>query len=255
MADSTCIYLLNTTDSRLNLYLSAENQKSSRDLYLRFDNSRLGTYTLDSTIVTIRQWIDLAVMQKVKQLDLAISDENLHFMLPSCLVDSDSLKSLKKVVIELEDLETITEADDNYGFTLRELFAQVSHVEYLSIYCIFVPTISMTCETPEEGFPSLPNLKTLVTTIACCLMDVLICILKCSPNLESFHIIINKGITPEEVETFIDEFDEVERRRTLTRHLKRVEFPEFNGEKELLATARFLLEHGNALEEMVFAFW
>ncbi|GKC21709.1 hypothetical protein Tco_1023859 [Tanacetum coccineum] len=58
MTDSTCIYLLNTADSgyiylvkdgRLNLYLSAKNQKSSRDLNLRFDKSHLGTYTLDST--------------------------------------------------------------------------------------------------------------------------------------------------------------------------------------------------------------
>ena len=58
-----------------------------------------------------------------------------------------------------------------------------------------------------------------------------------------------QGITRKEVETFVDEFDEVERRRTLTCHLKKAEFPKFSGEKELLAIARFLLEHGNALEK------
>ncbi|KAJ0797054.1 putative F-box domain, FBD domain, leucine-rich repeat domain superfamily [Helianthus annuus] len=36
-------------------------------------------------------------------------------------------------------------------------------------------------------------------------------------------------------------------------HLKRVEFLEFNGEKRKVDMARFLLEHGNELEEMVFS--
>ncbi|MFS7931183.1 putative FBD domain-containing protein [Helianthus anomalus] len=44
------------------------------------------------------------------------------------------------------------------------------------------------------------------------------------------------------------ELDEV-----LTRHLKRVEFLEFDGEQQKLDMARFLLEHGNELEEMVFS--
>ena len=49
------------------------------------------------------------------------------------------------------------------------------------------------------------------------------------------------------------QLDDIETTNILTRHLKRVEFLEFNGEKQKLVIARFLLEHGNALEEMVFS--
>lgn len=49
------------------------------------------------------------------------------------------------------------------------------------------------------------------------------------------------------------DLDEAETREILTRRLKRVEFLEFNGEKQKLEIARFLLENGNALEEMVFS--
>nr|GEV01460.1 hypothetical protein [Tanacetum cinerariifolium] len=47
--------------------------------------------------------------------------------------------------------------------------------------------------------------------------------------------------------------DEVETSRILTRHLKTVKFLGFNGEKRKSVVARFLLEHGNTLEEMVFS--
>ncbi|PWA30567.1 F-box domain, FBD domain, Leucine-rich repeat domain, L domain-like protein [Artemisia annua] len=49
------------------------------------------------------------------------------------------------------------------------------------------------------------------------------------------------------------ELDEVEARAVLTRHLKRVEFLELNGEEQRLGVACSLLEHGSALEEMVFS--
>ena len=51
---------------------------------------------------------------------------------------SFDVKSFKKAVIELEDLEQIPVIDDNFGVTLRELFAKVSNVEYLSINYDFV---------------------------------------------------------------------------------------------------------------------
>ena len=54
---------------------------------------------------------------------------------------SFDVKSFKKVVIELEDLEQIPIIDDNFGVTLRELFAKVSNVEYLSINYDFVKKI------------------------------------------------------------------------------------------------------------------
>ena len=61
-----------------------------------------------------------------------------------------------------------------------------------------------------------------------------------------------QDIAPEEYEAFIEELNEDEAKRILIRHLKKVKFHDFNGEKESLALALVLLEHGNALEEMVF---
>nr|GEW49844.1 hypothetical protein [Tanacetum cinerariifolium] len=137
------------------------------------------------------------------------------------------------------------------------MFAQVSHVEYLSINCFFHRSISKRCDCcklPKEGFPeSLPNLKKLELKFDCDLMVVLLHILKCSFNLESLHLIAPKNISSYEVKRFFEELKGVETRRTLTRHLKRVEFSDFKGGKETLDIARFLLEHGNALEEMVFS--
>ncbi|GJU78712.1 F-box domain containing protein [Tanacetum coccineum] len=160
-------------------------------------------------------------------------------------------------VIELKDVKPNAERDDNFGVTICELFAQVSHVEYLSINCFLHRSISKRCECcklPKEGFPeSLPNMKKLELKFDCDLMVVLLRILKCSFNLESLHLITPKNISSYEVKRFFEELEVVETRRTLTRHLKRVEFSDFKGEKEILDIARFLLEHGNALEEMVFS--
>ncbi|PWA63562.1 F-box domain, FBD domain, Leucine-rich repeat domain, L domain-like protein [Artemisia annua] len=162
---------------------------------------------------------------------------------------SFDVKSLKKAVIKHEYLEQKQSA-------ICKLFAQVSHVEYLSVNYFFVKSISSACKSfncAEEGLPeSLPKLKTLELTIDCYKMEVLIPILRCSPNLESLHLTFYKDITPEEYEAFVEELDEVETRRILISHLKKVEFLGFNGEKETIAIARFLLEHGTSLEEMVF---
>ena len=62
-----------------------------------------------------------------------------------------------------------------------------------------------------------------------------------------------QDIAPEEYEAFVEELNEVETRRILTRHLKKVKFLKFRGEKEDLAIARILLENGITLEEMVFS--
>ncbi|PWA61989.1 F-box domain, Leucine-rich repeat domain, L domain-like protein [Artemisia annua] len=69
----------------------------------------------------------------------------------------------------------------------------------------------------------------------------------------SGNYIFIQDIAPQEYKAFLAQLDEVETRTILTRHLKKVEFREFNGEKETLAIARFLLEHGTALEELVFS--
>ncbi|PWA42850.1 F-box domain, FBD domain, Leucine-rich repeat domain, L domain-like protein [Artemisia annua] len=164
---------------------------------------------------------------------------------------------LMKAVIELEDMEQKNEFDDNFGVTVCELFFQVSHVEYLSINYLFVESISSKCECfncPKKGFPeSLPSLKTLEITIDGYLLDVLLRILKCSPNLDFLHLIFYKDISPDQYEAFVEELVEVETMKILTHHLKKVEFLEFNGERETLAIAQFLFEHGNALEEIVFS--
>ncbi|GJZ24466.1 F-box domain containing protein [Tanacetum coccineum] len=164
---------------------------------------------------------------------------------------SFDVKSLKKAVIELE----YTEYKDEIA--ICQLFSEVSHVEYLSVNYIFVQSISSACDLydrPEVLLPkSFPNLKTLELTINCYSVKVLIPILRCSPNLESLHLTFYKDITSEGYEAFLVQLDEVETRTILTRHLKKVEFREFNGEKEILAIARFLLEHGTALEELIFS--
>nr|GEZ49937.1 hypothetical protein [Tanacetum cinerariifolium] len=167
---------------------------------------------------------------------------------------SFDVKSLKKAVIELEDPRLTAKHDDNFGVTICELFAQVSHVEYLSINSLFLRSISKSCDRSKEGFPeSLPNLKKLELKFDCDLMVALLRILKCSFNLRSLHLIAPKDISSYEVKRFFEELEGVETRRTLTCHLKRVEFSDFKGEKETLDIARFLLAHGNALEEMVFS--
>ncbi|GJY28277.1 F-box domain containing protein [Tanacetum coccineum] len=52
---------------------------------------------------------------------------------------------------------------------------------------------------------------------------------------------------------FVQELDEVEAKGVLTRHLKRVEFVELNGEEHKLGITRLLLKQANELEEMVFS--
>lgn len=46
---------------------------------------------------------------------------------------------------------------------------------------------------------------------------------------------------------------EIETRKLLTDHLKTVKFLRFNGKKRRVGIARFLLQHGNALEKMLFS--
>ncbi|PWA78683.1 F-box domain, FBD domain, Leucine-rich repeat domain, L domain-like protein [Artemisia annua] len=160
--------------------------------------------------------------------------------------DFNNLDSLKKAVIYPEPLV----AEVNRGRLVSELFPKVSHMESLSINHYFVQ-----CSHRERHtvFPaSLPNLKTLelTTTIDDFALNVLICILKCSPNLQSLNLTIQEEISM--TKGYWD-LDEAETREILTRCLKRVEFLEFNGEKQKLEIARFLLENGNSLEEMVFS--
>ncbi|KAJ0932113.1 putative F-box domain, FBD domain, leucine-rich repeat domain superfamily [Helianthus annuus] len=158
----------------------------------------------------------------------------------------ENLDSLKKAVIYPDGRAHKEITFESYGANTCQLFAGVSHVESLSLNLFFIQAIS-TARDPNGVFAkSLPNLKTLEisTTIDDYTMNVVIRILRCSPILESFHLIIQEEIFWPEVW----KLDEV-----LTHHLKRVEFLEFNGEQQKLDMARFLLENGNELEEMVFS--
>nr|GEV96796.1 hypothetical protein [Tanacetum cinerariifolium] len=74
--------------------------------------------------------------------------------------------------------------------------------------------------------------------------------------IKAFQVIKSrKDTAPGIYKAFVEELNEVETRRILTRHLKKVKFLELTGEKEYLAIARFFLEHENALEEMVFSWY
>ncbi|CAH1448161.1 unnamed protein product [Lactuca virosa] len=102
-----------------------------------------------------------------------------------------------------------------------------------------------------SGVPvSLPHLKTLELTIGSDtpVISKFIRFLTHLPHLESLHLIIEeKYIWWEDWK-----LDEAETRGILTRHLKRVEFLIYYKQKQILDLARCLLEHGNALEEMIF---
>ncbi|PWA69322.1 F-box domain, FBD domain, Leucine-rich repeat domain, L domain-like protein [Artemisia annua] len=237
------------------------------------------TYNLDSVVISCPNLKTLRIYNKGLDYDSVIKRkkyeeeklcERLTLICPKLVYlgyeghmanhFAFDVKSLKKAMIVLEDVDEKAENDENFGVTVCELLAQVSHVEWLSITYFFLQSISFTCECCkcdrlEEGFPeTFPNLKKLRIVTDCFLMDVLIRILKCSPNLEFLHLIITEVyISSEELETFIEKLDEVETRTILTRHLKKLEFFNFVGEKETLAIARFLLEHGTALEELVFS--
>ncbi|KAL4562924.1 hypothetical protein LXL04_026955 [Taraxacum kok-saghyz] len=96
---------------------------------------------------------------------------------------------------------------------------------------------------------SLPNLKTLELILDVFIMDALIPFVICLPDLDSLHLIIPKDIRRADKWSL----DETATMSILTRHLKKVEFLDFNGEQPKLYLSRLLLEHGNLLEEMVFS--
>ncbi|CAI9292397.1 unnamed protein product [Lactuca saligna] len=149
----------------------------------------------------------------------------------------DSLYSLKKAVIHAQDLFRFEEST-------YDLFHDISKVESLSISLLCVEQ----CYWPDEDEPiSLPNLKTLEITVDA--LHMLIPFLKCLPDLESLHLIFPKhvyGLNKWHLQ-------EAEKINILTRRLKKVEFLEFDDEKQKLDLARALLEHGNELEGMIFS--
>nr|XP_043629881.1 F-box/LRR-repeat protein At5g02910-like [Erigeron canadensis] len=161
---------------------------------------------------------------------------------------SFDVQSLKKAVIHPRNMLK-KDGVEYLGITICDLFAGVSHVESLSVNHYFVECM----DAKKDYSASLPNLKTLELTIDGFTVNVVIRFLKWSPNLESLHLIFLERFKPHEFKTLVQELDDVETRRKLTHHLKTVKFLEFYGQKKKMALARLLLEHGNALEKMVFS--
>nr|KAJ0187006.1 hypothetical protein LSAT_V11C900463360 [Lactuca sativa] len=136
---------------------------------------------------------------------------------------------LKKAVIYLEEFPPAF--NNNYSFD--GVFYLESLSTNIDIFCYSLcPSVVIKYALDP---PSLPNLKTLELTIGTDFDDIPI------------------------IDTRTDSFfwedwklDEAERRGILTRHLKRVEFLNFYKEKLILDLACCLLEHGDALGEMIF---
>nr|GEV13715.1 hypothetical protein [Tanacetum cinerariifolium] len=126
--------------------------------------------------------------------------------------------SLKKAVIFPEVISE-KNLSPNLGKIFCELLAGMSHVVSLSINLYFIQCINV-ARDGDKCFPALfPNLKTLEKHLG-----------------KKYWVLAD-----------------VETRRILTRHLKRVQFHGFTGKMHKLVVASHLLEHGNALEEMSFS--
>ncbi|XP_022032097.1 F-box/FBD/LRR-repeat protein At1g16930 [Helianthus annuus] len=140
---------------------------------------------------------------------------------PAYELSFEHLDSLKKAVIYPDATAHQELSFQSFGGTMCRLFEGVSHVESLSLNLYFIKAISAACDANGNFPASLPNLKTLEisTTIDDYPMNAVIQILRCSPNLESFHLVIQE-------ETFWPEAWESDEDES-----KMVEFLEFHGEK------------------------
>ncbi|XP_023757469.1 F-box/LRR-repeat protein 13 [Lactuca sativa] len=130
----------------------------------------------------------------------------------------ESLDCLKKAMIHAESINP-------EGLSL----SRISHVEYLSLNLYIV----LRCLSQVDVWTSLPNLKTLELTI------------------DDYAPVALTN----EMQIFEREYWNLEKAaamKILARKVRKVEFVEFDGLEWELNVARCLLEHGNALEEMVF---
>ncbi|KAL7594101.1 hypothetical protein Lser_V15G31904 [Lactuca serriola] len=151
----------------------------------------------------------------------------------------NNLCSLKKAVIYAEELFEVEEP-------IYDLFYDMRHVESLSISLRSVEQMGF---RDDDDPISLPNLKTLELTVDA--LHVLIRFLTCLPDLEYLHLVFPKNVYG--LDKWNQDEATPETMSILTRHLKKVEFLEFQENKPELNLARSLLEHGNELEEMVFS--
>ncbi|CAI9292390.1 unnamed protein product [Lactuca saligna] len=157
-----------------------------------------------------------------------------------------SLGSLKKAVIHPEDFPP--EFPDN-------MFERISDLESLSTSIDILCFSLFPSVVPPQSLPNLKTLELTTGTNDTPNINKLVRFLTCLPHLESLNLIIEEVLSYNIRNVFLWEdwkLDEAERRGILTRHLKRVEFLNFYKEKLILDLVRCLLEHGIALEEMVF---
>ncbi|CAI9292405.1 unnamed protein product [Lactuca saligna] len=205
---------------------------------------RISCPNLKSLTIVNKAGVSYEVFKKNKGMfdTLKISCPKLVSLMLSGYVAGEfifetSMPSLKEVFIHPEEL---TEDER----PLVDGFVGISHVELL---CITLYCVSM-CYFPPNDVPvSLPNLKTLEITTGAFAMNDLIPFLICFPHLETLRLFITQV---DQLEDW--KLDDIASMRILTRHLKLVEFLGFDGDDRKLAIARAIMEHGDALEEMVF---
>ncbi|PWA98405.1 F-box domain, FBD domain, Leucine-rich repeat domain, L domain-like protein [Artemisia annua] len=159
----------------------------------------------------------------------------------------ENVDRLKKAVILPNDVMQ-QEISSELGNTVCKMLDKISNVESLSLNLYFIQCIDAAHDPKAAYFANLKTLE-ITTTIDFFTMNVLIWILGSSPNLESLHLIIQE----EQLRTEYWAINEVETWKILTRHLKTVKFLGFDGEKQKYDIACCLLEHGEALKEMVFS--
>ncbi|PWA55658.1 F-box domain, FBD domain, Leucine-rich repeat domain, L domain-like protein [Artemisia annua] len=158
----------------------------------------------------------------------------------------ENVDRLKKAVILPNDVMQ-QEISFELGDTGCKMLDKISHVESLKLNLYFIQCIDVAGDRVHAYFKNLKTLE-ITTTIDHFTMNALIWILGSSPNLESLHLIIQE----EQLRTEYWATNEVETWKILTSHLKTVKFLGFDGEKQKCDIACCLLEHGKALEEMVF---
>ncbi|PWA65100.1 F-box domain, FBD domain, Leucine-rich repeat domain, L domain-like protein [Artemisia annua] len=158
----------------------------------------------------------------------------------------ENLDRLKKAVILPNDVMQ-QEISSELGDTGCKMLDKIPNVESLKLNLYVIQCIDVAGDRVPAYFKNLKTLE-ITTTIDHFTMNALIWILGSSPNLGSLHLILQQEL----LRTECWATNEVETWKILTSHLKTIKFLGYDGEKHKCDIACCLLEHGKALEEMVF---
>ncbi|KAL4562918.1 hypothetical protein LXL04_026949 [Taraxacum kok-saghyz] len=204
-----------------------------------FDTFSISCPNLKNLRIDCREWF-YNVYELCDRLEISCPKlvflEIVGFMSKEIILES--LDSLEKVVIHPESFVWS-------GKFVCDLFDGISHVESLSLDIGVIEE-----EFYFENLPkSLPNLKTLglITTIDDTnQVDVVIQILTCSPNLESFDLIIKKALFSKYPDESPD-FDILKKECSFER-LKIINVKGLSADEEAIGFIEFLLERTPFLE-------